>query len=723
MTLTLVKPEQMRSQLLRPLALFRSYRREHVRADFVAGLTVTVILLPQAIAFSVIAQLPPQMGIYASIVAGFIGAMWGSSSQMHTGPTNAMALLIASVLAGVALPGSDQYIVAAGMLAVMAGVLQFVMGMVNLGMLVDFVSHSVTVGFTAAAGLLIIIKQIEPLLGLSTAGTNVLVTLWEDIVHITELHVPTAAIGLGTLAIILVLKRFAPRLPGPLIAMIGASAAVFLLGLDRQGVETVGQLPRSLPPLADLPLFDLGLIADLSSGALAVAAIGMLSAVTIGRSIALQTGERVDSNQELVGQGLANVAAGIFSGYPVAPSFARSAVNVAAGARSPLSAILSTLFLIVALFTLAPLAAYLPMSALAGTLVVTGYGLIDFQEIRRIWWGAKEDALILVVTLLGTLFLRMEFAILVGILLSFAIYILKTSMPVVHAVVPDDSFRWLAKNPTRPQCPQMGILDIHGDLYFGATAHIERAIFAHLEAHPTQRFLLLRMHSVNVCDFTGIHMLESLIRHLRQRGGDLYLAHVRRPLLEVMQSTGLLEVLGTEHILHERAAIEHMFYHVLDPAICIYECPVRVFRECQNLPKPEYTKQIEVDPVPAEPVPEVEPQELWEALRGERPPLVVDVREPREYERGHIPGALLVPLPELLQNGQSLPREREIVLVCRSGRRSLRAAHHLRQRGFDQVAMLRGGIIRWEACGLLEAVERAGAEGERPLVLTDRAQQ
>ncbi|MDQ7030579.1 MAG: SulP family inorganic anion transporter [Ardenticatenia bacterium] len=721
--MTLVKPEHVRSQLLRPLSLFRTYRREHVRADLVAGLTVTVILLPQAIAFSVIAQLPPQMGIYASIVAGLIGALWGSSSHMHTGPTNAMALLIASVLAGVALPGSDQYIVAAGMLAVMAGLLQFVMGMVNLGMLVDFVSHSVTVGFTAAAGILIIIKQIEPMLGLSTAGTNVLITLWEDIMHITELHVPTAAIGLGTLAAIVVLQRFAPRLPGPLIAMIGASAAVFLLDLDQQGVETVGQLPRSLPPLADLPLFDLELIAELSSGALAVAAIGMLSAVTIGRSISLHTGERVDSNQELVGQGLANVAAGFLSGYPVAPSFARSAVNVAAGAHSPLSAILSTIFLVVALFTLSPLAAYLPMAALAGTLVVTGYGLIDVQEIRRIWWGAREDALILTVTLLGTLFLRMEFAILVGILLSFAIYILKTSTPVVHAVVPDDSFRWLAKNPTRPQCPQMGILDIHGDLYFGATAHIERAIFAHLEAHPTQRFLLLRMHSVNVCDFTGIHMLESLIRHVRQQGGDLYLAHVRRPLLEVMQSTGLLETLGTDHILHERAAIEHMFYHVLDPAVCIYECPVRVFRECQNLPKPEYTQQIEVDPSPTEAVPEVEPEELWEALRGPQPPLVVDVREPREYERGHIPGAVLVPLPTLLHNGHTLPKDQAIVLVCRSGRRSVRAAHHLRHQGFEHVTTLKGGIIRWEACGLLEAVEQVGSTGEGFQPITDTTRQ
>ncbi len=419
----------------------------------------------------------------------------------------------------------------------------------------------------------------------------------------------------------------------------------------------------------------------------------------------LSTGQRVDSNQEFVGQGLANIAAGFFSGYPVAPSFSRSAVNAAAGAQSGLASIFASLFLLVTILLLGPLTTYLPMAALAGVLVITGYNLIDFAEIRRIWGGAREDALILVTTLLGTLFLRMEFAILVGILLSFAVYILKTSAPVVHAVVPDESFRWLAENPNKPQCPQMGILDIHGDLYFGATAHIERAILSHLDQHPTQRFLLLRLHSVNVCDFTGIHMMESLVRQLRQRGGDVYLAHVRRPVLEVMQSTGFLDLLGHDHVLHERGAIEHMFYHVLDPAVCIYECPVRVFRECQNLPKPDYALQVEPELPPSEPIPEVEPLTLWQALKRSVAPLVVDVREPREYERGHIPGAILLPLPELLRNGASLPRDRDIVLVCRSGRRSMRAAYHLRQQGFPRVSILRGGMLQWEACRLLEAVE------------------
>lgn len=696
-------------QLVYPLVRFRAYNSASLRADLVAGLTVAIILLPQAIAFSVIAGLPPQMGLYAALVAGIVGALWGSCEQMHTGPTNAMALLIASILAGVADPGTSRYIIAAGMLAVMAGTLQFVMGLARLGMLVDFVSHSVTVGFTAAAGLLILLKQIGPLLGLPVEGGSGWRLLWEDVVQLRHLHWPTALLGVGTLVLILVLRRLDRRLPGPLIGMVVASALVFLFRLDRQGVQTIGELPRSLPPLARLPLFDLNLIADLSSGALAVAAIGMTAAVTIGRSIALHTGQHVDSNQEFVGQGLANIAAGFFSGYPVAPSFARSAVTMAAGARGPLAAIFSSLALLVAVFILAPFTAYLPMAALAGVLVVTGFGLIDFAEIRRIWRGAREDALILVVTLLGTLFLRMEFAILVGILLSFAVYILKTSMPVVHAVVPDESFRWLAENPAKPQCPQMGILDVHGDLYFGATAHIERAILAHLDQHPTQRFLLLRLHSVNVCDFTGIHMLESLVRQLRRRGGDLYLAHVRRPVLDVMRTTGFLDLLGHDHVLHERKAIEYMFYHVLDPAVCIYECPVRVFRECQNLPKPDYAFHVEPEPAFADPVPEIDPPALWQALKGDNPPLVVDVREPREYERGHIPGAVLVPLPELLRNGDSLPRDREIVLVCRSGRRSARAAHHLRRCGYGRVSVLQGGMLNWEACCLLEAVEVPGS--------------
>jgi len=372
-----------------------------------------------------------------------------------------------------------------------------------------------------------------------------------------------------------------------------------------------------------------------------------------------------------------------------------------------MAAVFSSLFVLLAMFILTPLAAYLPRTALAGVLIVTAYGMIDRAEIARIWRGTPGDAAIMLVTFLGTLFLHIEFAVLLGILLSLALYILQTSVPGVHSVLPDDDFRYLIQRPEKPECPQLGILDVHGDLYFGAVNHVEEAIHEHMLNHPEQRFLLLRMHSVNLCDFSGIHMLEGVMHSCRERGGDMFLMRVREPVLRVMESTGFYDYLGAEHFLSEEAAVTHLFYKVLDPAICIYECDVRAFKECQNLPKQAYpigTIPLLTE-VPAHPLTSMSAQALWQQIHGATPPLVIDVREPREFKRGHIIEARLIPLPTLLSDASELSDGRPVVLVCRSGRRSSRAASALNDRGYDNVVILRGGMLAWEAAGLLEAIE------------------
>jgi sulfate permease, SulP family len=692
---------------LRPVRLLTTYDRKHVRPDLVAGLTVAVILLPQAIAFALIAELPPAMGLYAAVVGAVIGALWGSSNQAHTGPTNAISLLVLSALITTASPGTPEFLLAAGLMAVMAGAFQLVMGLARLGMLVNFVSHSVIVGFASGAAVLIAINQLRHLVGLELDSHNVVQTFEATLSGIGQMHRPAAALGVGTIFLIILLRRLDRRLPGALISMTVASLVVFFLGLHESGVRVIGELPRSLPPLADLPFLDLELISALSAGALAVGAIGLVETTAISRAIAGQTGQRLDSNQEFVGQGLANIFSGFFSGYVVAGSFSRSAVNYEANARTPIAAIFSSVFMVIAMLLLAPLAAFLPRAALAGVLMVTAYNMIDQREIVRIWQGTRSDALIMLATFLGTLLLHIEFAVLTGILLSFAFYIMKTSVPRVHAVLPDDEFNHFRHQPQKAECPQLGIVDILGDLYFGAVNHVEEAIHAYAEDHPEQRFLLLRMHSVQHCDFSGIHMLES-VRHLyRDRGGDLYLARVREPVLRLLKSCGFYNELGADHILSGDDAVSHLFYRILDPAVCIYECPVRAFKECQNLPKREYSLDIHLHTeLPPATLPAILARDLWQRLHNGRfRPLLIDVREPREFHRGHIPNAELIPLPELLAETVNLPPEQPIVLVCRSGRRSQRAAHILHSRGFNNLTILQGGMLAWEAAGLLEAVD------------------
>jgi SulP family sulfate permease len=316
---------------------------------------------------------------------------------------------------------------------------------------------------------------------------------------------------------------------------------------------------------------------------------------------------------------------------------------------------------------------------------------------------------IMVVTFLGTLILAIKFAVLAGILISFARYIMRTSAPRVNAVVPDAEFKHFVYQPDAMPCPQMAVLDILGDLYFGAVNHVEEKILNMAEKHPEQRFLLLRMHRVNQCDFSGIHMLESVVRTYRDRGGDVYLVRVGENVYNLMNSTGFCQELTDDNFLAEDKAINYMFHRVLDPAVCIYECPVRVFRECQNLPKRDELVDIPAhSEIPAGEINEITCQELWHLMRDgdeAETPLLIDVREPREYRQGHIPMAELMPLPLILEHSVQLPVDRPIVLVCRTGRRSRRAAYVLQQAGLDQVRILRGGILAWETSGLLEAVE------------------
>jgi SulP family sulfate permease len=679
-----------------------------MRADIIAGVTVGMILLPQALAFSVLAGLPPAMGLYAAICAAIAGALWGSSTHLHSGPTNTASILTLSVLLPIATPGTSQFFAAVGLIAVMAGVIRLALGLARLGMLVNFVSDSVAVGFTAGAGILIISNQLGPLLRIGIAADPGLVgTLWSMLQHVGDAHVPTFAVGLGTIAAIFVLQRLSRRWPAVLISVASVTLVAWLLGAEGHGVQVLGELPRSLPPPAALPFFDLGLIGRLANGALALAIIGMVEASAIARAVATHSHQHLDSNQEFVGQGLANICAGLFSGYPCSGSFNRSVLSYQAGAQTALANVVSGLFLLSAMFLLGPPLAHLPRAVLSGALILTAWSMIDRRSMARIWRSARAEAAIMLVTLAATLLLPLQFAVLLGVLMSLGYYILRTSMPRVVTVLPDEHFRHWRHQPGKPICPQLGVIAVLGDLYFGAVHHVEEHIYAHLQRNTDQRFLLLRMHSVQRCDISGIRTLENILQLCRDRGGDLFFVRVHEPVLQMMRATGFYEQVGADHFLSQDTAIDELFHKVLDPAVCIYECEVRAFRECQNLPKrilPTTRLQPSRMLLASSSAPSLMPHELWQQLHTPQPPLVVDVREPREFDQGHIPQARLIPLPRLLTGQPDLPKDRRIVLVCRSGRRSAMAAAWLLSCGYTKLAILQGGMLAWESTNLLEAV-------------------
>lgn len=692
-------------QLARPLAVLRGVRRASLRHDVGAGLTVAVVAIPQSIAYAAIAGLPAEVGLYAAAVASVAGALWGSSRHLSTGPTNAISLLVLSVVSPLAVVGSAAFVAAAGALAVLVGVVCLGFAVLRLGMLVNFASRAVLLGFTAGAGVLIAAGQLKYLLQLDIPRTPYLYrTLVAVAERLSEANPASLAVGLGTLAAVITLQRLSSRVPAALLGLVIASAFAATVGAARLGLTVVGEIPRTLPGLTPFDLawlLDNQVLAALASGAVAVAALSVVEAISIAREVARQSGDRVDVNQELVGQGMANLAAGVLGGYPVSGSFTRTAVNYQAGARTHLAGVLCGGFVLLGVLLFGPLAAYLPHASLAGLILLIAARMVDWRGIRRVLRTSPSEAVVMAATFAATLVLSLEFAILFGIILSLALYIYQSSMPTVHPVVPDETFRHFVERPRQPQCPQLAVVNIRGALYFGAVAHVEDELLANLERNPGQHFLLLRLHGVSHCDLSGIDALEGIVRLYRDSGGDVFIVQAREPVRELMRASGFEALLGEDHFLEQENAVDLLFERVLDPAVCCYECEHRVFAECQPLHKHHYDARLPAfGGSVSHPDRHLTVREVEDAMgaAGEQP-LVVDVREPEEYRAGHLPGAILLPLRSLIERAPELPRDRRILLVCRSGRRSTRALHWLIEMGFERTFNLKGGILGWKAAG------------------------
>jgi len=690
---------------LRPAEILRSVRREHLAPDLVAGLTVAAVAIPQAIAYASIAELPPHVGLYTAAIAAVVGSLWGCSRFLATGPVNASSLLVLPILLAAATPGTPDFLLAASLIAVISGIFRIVLALLRFGALVTLASRSVLVGFTAGAAVHIAIGQLRHLARLDVpAMPELYLTVAAILKAAGQSHLPSLAIGFGALALLILLGHLGPRFPAALASIAAATVAVWLLGLDEQGLRVIGSIPRSPPPptWVTTGLFpELQLIRHLLVGSMAVAALGLIEATAASQTLARRSGDHLNPNQEFFGQGMANIAVGLFSGYPCSGSFTRSALAHQAGGRTHLTGVVTGVTILGAMLALAPLVGMIPRPAIASALLVVAWRMIDRKLIRRVLRTARSEAAIMMVTFCAALVLPLDFAVLSGMVLSLAFFVLRSSLPRVLPVVPDPTFRHLIHNPEAPACPQLAVMDIRGPLFFGAVHHLEEELRRNLRDHPGQNILMLRMHSVEICDLSGIEMLEDTVRIYRRLGGDVYLVRPRKPVLEKMELSGFLdEVLGRDHLLEQEAAIQFLFESVIDPAVCIYECEHRIFAECQALEK--YAYSVNFPPVPMRvPSPDrlVAPDRFRE-LHGSTDALLIDLREPVEYNRGHLPGAQNLPLRLLPEQGRDLPRDRPLLLICRTGRRTSRGLHMLEDMGLGELWGLSGGILAWRAEGL-----------------------
>ncbi|HYU68529.1 MAG TPA: SulP family inorganic anion transporter [Burkholderiales bacterium] len=564
-----------------------------LRADALAGMIGAIVVLPQGVAFATLAGLPPEYGLYCAMVPTVVAALFGSSLHTVAGPTNPVSLMVLATLSPLATPGTPHYAEIALTLALMSGVIMVAMGVLGLGALVNFMSSTVVVGFTAAVGVLIFASQLPNFLGI--AGTPA--------AHFTELvagtfsrlgdtHPWVVLVAAATLAVGIGSRRLLPKIPPLLVAMLLGSVFAFvlnqMLGAERTGLRTLGPLRGVLPPLS-LPDLSPGTLQSLLGGAMAVALVSLTQAVSVAHAIALKSGQRIDDNQEFIGQGLGNIAAAFFSGFPTSTSVNRCGLNYEAGARTPMSAIFAAALLVFVLLAVGPLAAYLPIAVVAGILFLVAWSLIDFGRIRKILVTSRSESAVLAVTFFATLLLDLEFAILVGVLVSLVLFLIRTSHPIMRSLVPDPRHtgrKMTEVEDSLVECPQLKILRIEGSIYFGAVGHVERHLDTLREHSPGQKHLLLMSKSINFVDMAGAELLTEEARRRRAGGGQLYFYSLRKPVEELLERGGYMAELGRENVFRgKREAIGGVFTR-LDLSICA-ACRARIFEECAGVPGPE----------------------------------------------------------------------------------------------------------------------------------------
>jgi SulP family sulfate permease len=574
----------------------RTVDRHTLRADAVAGVLGALLVLPQSFAFATLAGLPPEYGLYTAIVPCAIAALFGSSWHVVSGPTNANSLALFATLAPLAAVGSPAYIQLALAVTVLVGVMQWLIGALRLGTVANFISPSALRGFMSGAAALIALHSLTDLAGLPAPVAHGLPALFVHLAsHVGD--VSPAALAVAALAIVapLLSRRFLPRWPFMIVALVAATALCVLLNAlaARFGWDPVDVVGR-IPPIWlhwQMPGVEWRNVADLIGIAFALTIVALGQSISIAKAVADRSGQAIDANREFRGQGLSNIFGGFFSSYVSCGSLNRSMPNLEAGARTPLAAVFAAVWLLLLVAVSAPLLALIPMPAIAGLLLLIAWSLFDLPSWQRLWQVSRQDFMIAAATFAATVTIRLEMAILLGTMLSLVTHLYRTSKPFVRimgfdSTAPDRPFVVLdhAVEPL-PECPQLKLLRIEGDVYFGAVPYVGDRLRELRSTPDAPRHLLVMAKSMNHVDVAGAAMWQGELTARRRHGGDLYFHRPRAPVIAQWTRTGLLAELGTDHLFPAKRIAIAAIFERLDRGIC-ETCRIRVFEECQGLPPP-----------------------------------------------------------------------------------------------------------------------------------------
>lgn len=548
-------------QYLPVLGWLPEYRREQAVSDLVAAVIVTVMLIPQSLAYALLAGLPAQVGLYASILPLLLYALFGTSCTLSVGPVAVIALMTAVVLTPVAMPGTPEYVTGAVLLGIMSGLMLLAMGFLRLGFLANFLSHPVMSGFITASGLMIAASQLKHIFGVEASGHNLVEIGSSLLANAGGFHLPTFLTGVGALVFLVLCRQrlnpllikmgFGSRLSGlftkaaPILAVMATTLLAWGVGLQELGVAVVGTIPQGLPSFT-LPPLEWSLWSSLAVGALLISVVGFVESVSVGQTLAAKRRQRIDPDQELIGLGAANLGAGFSGGMPVTGGFSRSVVNFDAGAETPAAGLYTAVGIALATVYLTPAIAYLPKATLAATIIVAVAALIDLSALVRTWRYSRPDFGAMLATIVLTLLYSVEVGIVAGVALSVGLFLYRTSRPhsaVIGRVPGTEHFRNVLRHRVE-LCAKVTFLRVDESLYFANARFLEETVMDLVTEQPELRDLVLVCAAVNQVDASALESLETINLRLKDACVQLHLSDVKGPVMDRLRNTELLIELG-----------------------------------------------------------------------------------------------------------------------------------------------------------------------------------
>lgn len=568
---------------------FPKYDGENLRRDLMAGLTVAFVALPQSMAYALVAGVKPEYGLYAFIVGSIIGALFGSSRHLQTGPTNATSIVVGSTLA--AFASHEHFMGLVFLLGFLAGFFQLAAGLFRLGNLTQFISRSVVAGFIAGAGCLIITDQLPNLLGMSHYQTSSVVEgLFQVLSHLNLIHPLTLSIGVGTILLVLLINKISPRtssgqtiLPAYALAIFAAAAVVAILDLDSKGVKIVGEIRGSLPPLS-MPAWNLNMIQSLTPGAIAIALIGLAESVSASKTVASFSGDKLNPDREFIGQGLAKIVTAFFSGIPVSGSLNRTVFCYRVGAATKFANIFAGILTAAIVLFFSPVARYIPLASLAGIMMITAGTMADRHYIRLAWRSTRSDAAAMIITFAAALVFPLDTAIYLGVAVSIALFLRRVRTP--HLIElnydPYAGFQEIAP-PTSPgaftngdstaqsppisrSIPELSIIHVEGDIFFGGVEYLEDEILK-IARREEVKVIILRMKRALSLDATSILALIKTNDEIKKQDKLLLISGATERIEKIFHKSGFEEVIGEEHIFYARKTLFQSTLEALDHAI------------------------------------------------------------------------------------------------------------------------------------------------------------